>query len=81
MFFRGYDPALGRMLQVDPFASDFMSLSPYNYVDNNPVLLTDPSGGSTPELRELTALLNQTDFSYQIPGGGFGFKGPGSGNH
>ncbi len=81
MFFRGYDPALGRMLQVDPFASDFMSLSPYNYVGNNPVLLTDPSGGSTPELRELTALLNQTDFSYQIPGGGFGFKGPGSASH
>jgi hypothetical protein len=44
MFFRGYDPALGRMLQVDPVASKYSSVSPYNYAFNDPVGLNDPSG-------------------------------------
>ncbi|MBX2966556.1 MAG: hypothetical protein KF845_10450 [Cyclobacteriaceae bacterium] len=83
MFYRGYDAALGRMFEVDPFASDFVSLSPYHYVGNNPALLTDPSGGSTPELRELTAMINTPGFfDVWIPGNGvFGHVGPGSGNH
>ncbi|MBX2966551.1 MAG: hypothetical protein KF845_10425 [Cyclobacteriaceae bacterium] len=83
MFYRGYDAALGRMFEIDPFASDFVSLSPYHYVGNNPALLTDPSGGSTPELRELTAQINTPGFfDVWIPGNGnFGPIGPGSGNH
>ncbi|MBX2966549.1 MAG: hypothetical protein KF845_10415 [Cyclobacteriaceae bacterium] len=83
MFYRGYDAALGRMFEVDPFASDFMSLSPYHYVGNNPALLTDPSGGSTPELRELTAMINTPGFfDVWIPGNGiFGHVGPGSRHH
>ncbi|MBX2966554.1 MAG: hypothetical protein KF845_10440 [Cyclobacteriaceae bacterium] len=83
MFYRGYDAALGRMFEVDPFASDFVSLSPYHYVGNNPALLTDPSGGSTPELRELTAMINTPGFfDVWIPGNGiFGHVGPGSGHH
>jgi RHS repeat-associated protein len=44
MFFRGYDPALGRMLQIDPVASKYASVSPYNYSFNDPVALNDPSG-------------------------------------
>jgi RHS repeat-associated protein len=44
MFFRGYDPALGRMLQIDPVASKYSSVSPYNYAFNDPVGLNDPSG-------------------------------------
>ncbi len=44
-FFRGYDPALGRFLQVDPLATKFASQTPYNYAVNNPVMLNDPSGG------------------------------------
>ncbi len=46
MFYRGYDPALGRMLQVDPMASSFTSVSPYNYSFNDPVFFNDPSGAS-----------------------------------
>jgi RHS repeat-associated protein len=45
MFYRGYDPTLGRMLQVDPYANAFASLTPYNYAGNNPVSMNDPSGG------------------------------------
>jgi len=43
-FFRGYDPALGRFLQVDPLASVIPNYSPYAYANNNPVLLNDPWG-------------------------------------
>ena len=45
MFYRGYDPALGRMLQVDPFAVMYASSTTYNYGLNNPVAFNDPSGG------------------------------------
>jgi RHS repeat-associated protein len=44
MFFRGYDPALGRMLQIDPVASKYSSLTPYNYAFNDPVFFNDPLG-------------------------------------
>lgn len=41
---RYLDPALGRWLSVDPLASDYPSLSPYNYVENDPINLIDPDG-------------------------------------
>ncbi len=43
---RWYDPALGRFLQVDPLASSFPGYTPYHYVHNNPINLTDPTGMS-----------------------------------
>jgi RHS repeat-associated protein len=42
--FRNYDPVLGRMHGVDPMASKYASLTPYNYSFNNPVSFTDPNG-------------------------------------
>lgn len=45
MFYRGYDPALGRMLQVDPYAVMYSSYSTYNYGTNNPISFNDPNGG------------------------------------
>ncbi len=39
---RGYDPATGRFLSVDPQRHD---ASPYVYAGNNPVGLVDPTGG------------------------------------
>jgi RHS repeat-associated protein len=42
--FRGYDAALGRFGQVDPHADRYASFSPYNYANNNPILLNDPMG-------------------------------------
>ena len=44
LFFRNYDPALGRMNQVDPMASKYSSLTPYNFAFNDPVKLNDPLG-------------------------------------
>jgi RHS repeat-associated protein len=45
MFYRNYDPALGRMMQVDPYATMYASHSSYNYSMNNPVFFNDPNGG------------------------------------
>ncbi len=44
LFYRNYDPSLGRMNQVDPMASKYASITPYNYSMNSPVVLNDPMG-------------------------------------
>lgn len=41
---RHYDPVLGRWMTVDPMASERDWLSPYNYVQNNPLNRIDPDG-------------------------------------
>ncbi|MFN0293022.1 DUF6443 domain-containing protein [Pedobacter helvus] len=45
-FFREYDPAIGRMLSVDPLADKFSSWSQYNYSMNSPSNLNDPTGAA-----------------------------------
>ena len=44
MFFREYDPVLGRMTAVDPMAGKYRGVTPYNYAFNTPLRLNDPSG-------------------------------------
>jgi len=41
---RFYDPAIARFSTIDPLAEEFSSWTPYHYVHNNPILLTDPTG-------------------------------------
>ncbi len=41
---RLYDPRVGRWLSVDPMAHERSWLSPYNFVQNNPVNRIDPTG-------------------------------------
>jgi len=41
---RYYMPAIGRFTQIDRFASEYTSITPYAYAYNNPLYYTDPSG-------------------------------------
>ncbi len=42
--FRQLDPRLGRWLSVDPMVHEREWMSPYNFVQNNPILRVDPIG-------------------------------------
>lgn len=42
--YRHFDPLLGRMNGVDPMATKYASLTPYNYANNDPVYFNDPLG-------------------------------------
>jgi RHS repeat-associated protein len=44
LFFRNYDPTLGRFAQVDPLASQYHNQTTYQYGNNDPVYWSDPSG-------------------------------------
>lgn len=41
---RYYDPRVSVWLSVDPLAHKYPSQTPYNFVFNNPLILTDPDG-------------------------------------
>ena len=47
---RGYDPVLGRFMQIDPKHDHpaLIGLSPYNYALNNPMKYNDPDGECPP---------------------------------
>jgi RHS repeat-associated protein len=68
-FFRGYDPTLGRFLQVDPMATKYSSLTPYNYAFNNPVLWNDPLGDAP--LNSWDEVYNTINNLLNSPYGGF----------
>jgi RHS repeat-associated protein len=42
--FRIYNPSIGKFLSVDPLAHEREWLSPYNFVQNNPISRVDPTG-------------------------------------
>lgn len=42
LFYRNYDPAIGRFVQVDPMAVS--EIATYQYSGNNPVMFNDPLG-------------------------------------
>ena len=44
MLARNYDPEIGRFLSVDPLYDKYPGLSPYMYVEGNPLRLIDPDG-------------------------------------
>lgn len=42
--FRGYDPWLGRFMQIDPLADFLPGINPYQFGFDNPILFNDPHG-------------------------------------
>ncbi len=43
---RFYDASLGRFMNIDPLADQFVSYTPYHFTHNNPTNLVDPTGMS-----------------------------------
>jgi RHS repeat-associated protein len=41
---RQYDPTIGRTLTIDPHADNYLDLSPFSWVGNNPIITLDPDG-------------------------------------
>jgi RHS repeat-associated protein len=62
--FRNYDPALGRMFQVDPVAAKYASLTPYNYSFNNPTAFSDVTGADPNETVNYSAMNTQYYTAY-----------------
>jgi len=50
---RGYDPVIGRTLQIDPHSENYYGLSPYSWVANNPLSVIDPTGMDTVNVNNL----------------------------
>ncbi len=80
--YRNYDPVLARMTQVDPMASKYASLTPYNYSFNSPTNFNDPLGDDPPQRN--TPLPTDAYFDHGVGWSAFsggGRIGPGSGRH
>ncbi len=63
---RMYDPRLGRWQALDPLASKFANMSPYNFVLNSPLILSDPDGRepileTVGTVEDFIALLNNSN--------------------
>jgi RHS repeat-associated protein len=56
---RNYDPALGRWMNIDPLAEKRQWLSPYNYVQNNPLIRIDPDGRTDYKFNRKTGEVTQ----------------------
>jgi RHS repeat-associated protein len=51
---RYYDARIGRWGQIDPLLNKYLSVSPFCYTLNNPIILTDPTGMWIPEFNSST---------------------------
>ncbi|KAA6302468.1 MAG: tRNA nuclease WapA [Candidatus Ordinivivax streblomastigis] len=58
---RGYDPAIGRFMTIDPLAEKYYSTSPYAYCLNNPMRFIDPTGKDVWEIDELGNIANRIE--------------------
>lgn len=72
---REYDASIGRWMSVDLLAEKYYSMSPYNYVANNPLIYVDPFGmdlylvnnkNAGQALRDIMDLVNSAKFEGSV---------------
>ncbi|WP_421751043.1 RHS repeat domain-containing protein [Croceimicrobium sp.] len=56
---RYYDPKISVWLSVDPLASNYPYISPYNFVENNPLKFIDPTGMGPEDLSLQTHMMRE----------------------
>jgi RHS repeat-associated protein len=61
---RNYDAAIGRWMNLDPLAEEFITYTPYNAMMNNPLSYIDPDG------RFSTNVTENEDGTYTVAEGG-----------
>jgi RHS repeat-associated protein len=66
-FFRKYDMQIGRFTGTDILAESTITLSPYQYGNNNPIFFNDPSGARSTTKSDLPEYLGNGRYRY---GGG-----------
>ncbi|MBV8251386.1 MAG: RHS repeat-associated core domain-containing protein, partial [Chitinophaga sp.] len=54
---RGYDPLIARWISVDPLYKKYSALSPYTFVNNNPIQFMDPDGRVITDPKGKTAVI------------------------
>lgn len=64
---RMYDPALGKFWQVDPKADKRFWVTPYNFVQNNPVNRVDPNGLTDFAINSRTGAVTQVGAANDQP--------------
>ena len=77
---RQYDRWSGRWMGMDPLGDLRSWVSPYNFVQNNPINRVDPDGALDREIRSLTAINRVERIDGQLDGDYYDFDGNYLGN-
>jgi RHS repeat-associated protein len=59
---RGYMPDIVRTFQQDPLAEKFSNMSPYSFLNNNPLRFTDPTGMASDDIIIIGSKNNQLKY-------------------